>query len=155
MAGLVDSLWYRSRDFDFKSSLWWWSSDLLWIVFEKCFRRKEAIIAISSHTEFFSHVRTISHQKTGEGTSGVVSVVHIKTLDSFCVLKGEKHSCQFNAISEARGLQSLAGYNYSWISIKWTLFKADTSLKHTVVSYMDRFTVKLFQQNLYKTDTYK
>ena len=84
------------------------------------------------------------HQKIGEGTFGVVSIVHIKTLDSFCVLKEEKHSRHFNAIFEARGLQSLAGCEYSRISMKWTLFKADTSLRHTVVPYMDRFTVKLF-----------
>ena len=55
---------------------------------KKSVRRKEAIIAIlPSHTELYSDVVTICNQKIGEGTFGVVSIDHVKTLDSFRVVK--------------------------------------------------------------------
>ena len=37
----------------------------------------------------FSDIATISNQKIGEGTFSVISIVLIKTLDSFCAVKGE------------------------------------------------------------------
>ena len=37
----------------------------------------------------FSDIVTISNQKIGEGTFSIVSIGHIKTLDSFCAVKGE------------------------------------------------------------------
>ena len=55
-----------------------------------------------------SDVVTIWNQKIGEGTFRVVSIGHIKTLDSFCTVKEGKHSCPFNAILEVKVLQSLA-----------------------------------------------
>ena len=55
-----------------------------------------------------SDVLTISNQNIGEGSFGIVSIGHIKTLDSFCAVKEGKHSHHFNVIFEARVLQSLA-----------------------------------------------
>ena len=43
-----------------------------------------------------------------KGTFDVVSIGHIKTLDSFSPVKEGKHSRHLNAIFEARVLQSLA-----------------------------------------------
>ena len=57
-------------------------------MFKNSVRRKEAIIAIlPSHTELSFDIVTISNQKIGEGTFGVVSIGHIKTLDPFCAVK--------------------------------------------------------------------
>ena len=80
---------------------------------KKYVRRKEAIIAIlPSHTELSSDVVTISSQKIGEGTFGVVSIGQMKTLGYFCAVKEGKHSRLLNAIFEARVLQSLSGCEY-------------------------------------------
>ena len=74
-------------------------------ILEKSVRR-------DSHVELSSDVVTIPNQKIGEGTFDVVSIGHVKTLDSFCVVKEGKLSHHFNAIFEARLLQSLAGCDY-------------------------------------------
>ena len=60
---------------------------------KKSVRRKEAIITIlPSHVELSSDVVTISNQKiVRKGTFGVVSVGHVKTLDSFCVVLRKKN----------------------------------------------------------------
>ena len=50
--------------------------------------------------------------KINKGTFDVVSIGHIKTLDSFSPVKDETHSRHLNAIFEARVLQSLAGCEY-------------------------------------------
>ena len=55
---------------------------------------------------------TIYNQTIGKGTFSVVSIGHIKTIDSFCAVKEGKHSRHFNAIFEARVLQSLTGCEY-------------------------------------------
>ena len=82
-------------------------------ILKNSFTRKEANIAtLLSHTELSSKVVTISNQKIGEGTFGVVSIGHINTPDSFCAVKEKKHSRHFNAIFEARGLRRLAGCDY-------------------------------------------
>ena len=47
-----------------------------------------------------------------KGTFDVVSIGHIKTLDSFSPVKDETHSRHLNAIFEARVLQSLAACKY-------------------------------------------
>ena len=75
---------------------------------KKSVTRKEAIIAIlPSHTELSSDVVTISNQKIGEDTIGAASIGDIKTLDSVCAVKEGKHPRHYNAIFEARVLQSL------------------------------------------------
>ena len=74
-------------------------------ILEKSVRR-------DSRAELSSDVVTIPNQKIGEGTFDVVSIGHVKTLDSFCVVKEGKLSHHFNAIFEARSLQSLAGCDY-------------------------------------------
>ena len=80
---------------------------------KKFVRRKEAVIAIlPSHTELSSDFVTVSNQTLGKGTFGVVSIGHIKTLDSFCVVKEGKYTRHFNDIFEARVLQSLTGCEY-------------------------------------------
>ena len=77
-------------------------------MFKKSFTRKEAIIAmLPSHSELSSDVVTISNQKIGQGTIGAASIGDIKTLDSVCVVKEGKHPRHYNAIFEARVLQSL------------------------------------------------
>ena len=54
---------------------------------KKSVRRKKAFIAyFPSHTELLSDVVTISNQKTGDGTFGVVSIGHI---NDFVGLKKE------------------------------------------------------------------
>ena len=69
-------------------------------------RRKEAIIAIlPSHTKLSSDVVTISNQKIGEGTFGIVSIGHVKTLNSFCAVKEGKYFRHFNAIFQERVLK--------------------------------------------------
>ena len=72
---------------------------------------KKQLLA-SSHTELLADVVTILSQKIGEGTFGVVSIGHIKTLHSFCTVKEGKHFTHFNAIFEGRVLQILAGCKY-------------------------------------------
>ena len=69
-------------------------------------RRKEAIIAIlPSHTKLSSDVVTISNQKIGEGTFGIVSIGHVKTFNSFCAVKEGKYFRHFNAIFQERVLK--------------------------------------------------
>ena len=54
-------------------------NSVLRTMLKKSVRRKEAIIVIlPSHTELSSDVVTISSQKIGEGTFGVVSIGQIK-----------------------------------------------------------------------------
>ena len=74
--------------------------------------KKSIIVILLSHKELSSDVVTISNQKIGKGTLGVVSIGHIKALDSFCALKEGKHCHYFNDIFEAKVLRSLAGCEY-------------------------------------------
>ena len=72
-----------------------------------CQKERSNYQLLPLHTELSSDVLTISNQNIGEGSFGIVSIGHIKTLDSFCAVKEGKHSHHFNVIFEARVLQSL------------------------------------------------
>ena len=56
-----------------------------------------------------SDVVTISNPKIGESKFGVVSIVHVKTLDTLSTVKEGEHSRHFNAIFKTKVLQNLAG----------------------------------------------
>ena len=65
-------------------------------MFKNSVRIREAMVVIlPSHTELPSDVVTISNQKLDEVTFGVVSIGHIKTLDSFCAVKRRKTLSSF------------------------------------------------------------